>query len=219
MSEKTKQSVGHKRHKHDLPRVFSHEKLKPNTHLLHLAVLRQLSNGRAGTAKVKTRAEVRGGGAKPWVQKGTGRARVGSIRSPLWVGGGISHGPKPRSYKLALPKKAKNLAILQALVVKQDNLVVEKQLPEAKDGKTKNLVSALKSLHIEEKPVVIVCTKDEKHYNEVKRASRNLQYVDVKELDKIGVYDFMKASVVYMTETTLSSFAKLAGEVVGEKVV
>lgn len=215
MLQKTKQPVSSKKQKYNLPDVFSNEKLKPNIHLLHYSVLRQLNNGRAGTASVKTRAEVRGGGTKPWVQKGTGRARAGSIRSPLWVGGGIIHGPSPKRYKLALPKKAKRLALIQAFVAKQDELIVEKKLPEAKDGKTKNFVHAIKSLGIDERPLLIVCSKDESHYSDVKRASRNVRDVDMKEWDKVGSYDFIKANAVLVTESALDSLTKLADKIVG----
>ena len=90
--------------------------IEPNVHVLHQAVRRELANGRAGTACTKTRGEVRGGGKKPWKQKGTGRARAGSIRSPLWVGGGVTFGPKPRDYSFNLPRKVRVLAIRFFLV-------------------------------------------------------------------------------------------------------
>ena len=157
MVQKTKQSSSGNKQSPNLPEIFSDQKLKPNVHLLHLAVLRQLSNQRRGTACAKTRAEVRGGGAKPWTQKGTGRARVGSIRSPLWEGGGVSHGPKPRSYKLKLPKKARNLAIAQAIVAKQEQIIISEKWPEAQNGKTKNFVSAISSLGLNERPLLVVC--------------------------------------------------------------
>lgn len=133
-----------------LPDLFKN--LKSNTHLLHLTVLRQLTNQRAGTASTKTRSEVRGGGKKPWKQKGTGRARVGSIRSPLWVGGGITFGPKPRSFKIQLPKKARNLAIAQAIAVKAGDLILVKSLPTLNNPKTKELQVALYPLLIEIPP-------------------------------------------------------------------
>src|SRR3989338_8688057 len=120
MAKSTTQHSSEKSSNFKLPELFSG--LKPNKHLLHLSVLRQLNNQRAGTASTKTKAEVRGGGKKPWKQKGTGRARAGSIRSPLWVGGGITFGPKPRSYKSSLPKKARNIAIAQALVAKAKDI-------------------------------------------------------------------------------------------------
>src|SRR6478609_424255 len=93
--------------------------IEPNIHVLHQAVRRELANGRAGTACTKTRGEVRGGGKKPWKQKGTGRARAGSIRSPLWVGGGVTFGPKPRDYSFNLPRKVRVLAIRSSLSAAQ----------------------------------------------------------------------------------------------------
>jgi large subunit ribosomal protein L4 len=91
--------------------------ITPNEGLLHTALIRQLANGRSGSANTKTRSEVRGGGKKPWRQKGTGRARAGSIRSPLWEGGGVIFGPKPRDFSIALPKKQRVLALKSALAV------------------------------------------------------------------------------------------------------
>ena len=130
MGKSTVQKGNEKSNVSKLPAVFSG--IEPNSHLLHLSVLRQLSNQRAGTACTKTRSEVRGGGKKPWKQKGTGRARAGSIRSPLWVGGGITHGPKPRSFRLELTKKARNLAIAQAIVAKADQINTLKSLKAAR---------------------------------------------------------------------------------------
>ncbi|MBI1858016.1 MAG: 50S ribosomal protein L4 [Candidatus Melainabacteria bacterium] len=207
MVQKTKQSSSGNKQGPNLPEIFSDQKLKPNVHLLHLAVLRQLSNQRRGTACAKTRAEVRGGGAKPWTQKGTGRARVGSIRSPLWEGGGVSHGPKPRSYKLKLPKKARNLAIAQAIVAKQEQIIISKKLPEAQNGKTKNFVSAISSLGLNERPLLVVCSKGEDHYKEVERASRNIPYIDLKDWEQVGVFDLMKANCILITDSALKSLA------------
>lgn len=186
--------------------VFS--KLTPNTHLLHLSLLRQLNNNRAGTASTKTRAEVRGGGKKPWRQKGTGRARVGSIRSPLWVGGGIAFGPKPRSYESKLPKKARNLAILQAIAAKKDNLVVLNNLPKIKDSKTKGFVDILNSQGLTNKPILFICDTDEPNYNEIKRASSNLQYVLVKNEKFLGVHEILKSNTLVVTEKALSELEK-----------
>src|SRR5271165_3995035 len=98
--------------------------ITPNEHVMHTALVRQLANARSGSANTKTRSEVSGGGKKPWRQKGTGRARAGSIRSPLWEGGGVTFGPKPRDFSKSLPKKVRVLALKSALASKKEDLVV-----------------------------------------------------------------------------------------------
>ena len=177
--------------------------LKPNSHLLHLSVLRQLSNKRAGTASTKTRTEVRGGGKKPWKQKGTGRARVGSIRSPLWVGGGITFGPKPRSFEIGLPKKARNLAVAQAIAAKKSELIVLKGFTELKNIKTKEFLAWTKTMNLTEKPILIVASSSEKWFKEAIRASRNIPGVKVEDNKVIGAYDLLKAKTVAITEQAL----------------
>ena len=104
--------------------------IEPNVHVMHLALRRQLNNGRAGTASAKTRAEVSGGGRKPWKQKGTGRARAGSIRSPLFAGGGVSFGPKPRDYSFSMPQKARKLALKSALSARVEDTIIVKDFSE-----------------------------------------------------------------------------------------
>ena len=189
-----------------LPEFFSG--LKPNKHLLHLSVLRQLNNQRAGTASTKTRAEVRGGGKKPWKQKGTGRARVGSIRSPLWVGGGITFGPKPRSFKSDIPQKARNLAVAQAIVAKSDSLIILKNLPEVKDCKTKNFLSAIKSLHMTNTPLLIIASQKEENFNDSKRASKNIPNIIVEDCNFVGVWDILKVKTLAITEHALKELEK-----------
>ena len=122
--------------------------VEPNMHVMHLALRRQLNNGRQGTACAKTRAEVSGGGKKPWKQKGTGRARAGSLRSPLFRGGGVIFGPKPRSYETALPQKARKLALRSALSARESQLVIVKDFSAISEPKTKLLTSSLKSLEL-----------------------------------------------------------------------
>ena len=206
MAKSTTQHSSEKSSNFKLPELFSG--LKPNKHLLHLSVLRQLNNQRAGTASTKTKAEVRGGGKKPWKQKGTGRARAGSSRSPLWVGGGITFGPKPRSFKFDIPQKARNLAIAQAIVSKSDSLVILKNLPEVKDSKTKNFLSAANSLSLTERPVLIIASSHEKHFNEVKRASRNVPDINMEDCNFVGVWDILKTKTLAITETALNDFEK-----------
>ncbi len=183
-------------------------KLEPNSHLLHLSVLRQLSNQRAGTASTKTKSEVRGGGKKPWKQKGTGRARAGSSRSPLWVGGGITFGPKPRSFKFNIPQKARNLAIAQALVSKSEQIVVLNELPEIKDGKTKNFIGTIEAAGLTNYPLLIIYDSNEPKVVQIKQASGNLQGVLLKEHKYVGVHEILKANTVIMTKTALSELEK-----------
>lgn len=206
MSKKTIQYVDDKNKESKLPEVFLN--LEPNVHLLHLSVLRQLSNKRRGTASTKTRAEVRGGGKKPWRQKGTGRARVGSIRSPLWVGGGIAFGPKPRSHEFEIPQKARNLAIAQAITSKIDDLMLLKKLPDLKGSKTKDFVASMKSFGLTKTPLLIICESNEPHYIEVKRASNNLPNIVIKDQKYVGTVDILKANTVVITEHALSELGK-----------
>src|SRR5699024_3714775 len=135
--------------------------IEPNTHLLHEAVVMQQSSKRQGTHAVKNRSEVRGGGAKPWRQKGTGRARHGSIRSPQWVGGGIVFGPNPRSYSYKLPKKMRRLALKSALSskVKENNLVVLEGL-SLEAPKTKEIVNLLHALNVDSKALIVTAEED-----------------------------------------------------------
>ena len=206
MAKSSTQHSSEKSGNSKLPELFLG--LKPNKHLLHLSVLRQLDNQRAGTASTKTKGEVRGGGKKPWKQKGTGRARAGSSRSPLWVGGGITFGPKPRSFKFNIPKKARNLALAQAIVTKSDSLVTLKSLPEIKDSKTKNFVSAVKSLSLTDTPLLIIASPNEQHFNEAKRASGNIPNIIVCDCNFVGVWDVLKTKTLAITESALKELEK-----------
>jgi large subunit ribosomal protein L4 len=156
--------------------------------LVHEAVLMQLANQRQGTASTKTRGEVSGGGKKPWRQKGTGRARAGSIRSPLWRGGGIVFGPLPRSYAQNFPRQKSRAALYIALTAKVQEgalkVVEDLLLPEPK---TRALVSVLKGLHLEGKTLIAM----EDPSTEFKRAARNLSGVTVQALRNINVYDVL----------------------------
>ena len=189
-----------------LPELFS--SLQPNVHLLHLSVLRQLSNQRTGTASTKTKSEIRGGGAKPWKQKGTGRARAGSTRSPLWVGGGVAFGPKPRSYKINLSKKARNLAIAQAIASRSNEIIILKDLPAISGFKTKNLLKELKALNITDFPVLLVASSEDVNFNEVNRASHNLSDVCFKDASQLGVFDILRAQKLIFTESALNLLEK-----------
>ncbi|MBM7601745.1 large subunit ribosomal protein L4 [Virgibacillus halotolerans] len=180
--------------------------IEPNTHVLHQAVVMQQASLRQGTHKVKGRSEVRGGGRKPWRQKGTGRARQGSIRSPQWVGGGVVFGPTPRSYSYKLPKKVRRLALKSALSskVKEENLVVLDNL--AFDApKTKDVVKMLDALSVNEKALIVTAEKDEN----VVRSANNLQTVKVLTVKEVNVLDLLMHDKLILTKEA----AEKAGEV------
>jgi large subunit ribosomal protein L4 len=202
MSKKTVQSTTSKSGD-KLPELFLNT--KPNIHLLHLAALRQLNNRRRGTASTKTRSEVRGGGKKPWKQKGTGRARAGSIRSPLWVGGGIAFGPKPRDFKFELPKKERNLAILHAISLRKDEIVTIDGLPENKGCKTKVFNGYVNSLSLGNDSLLFICSSSEPHFKEARKAAGNLPYIEVLDEKYVGVHDILRARTVIVTEKALST--------------
>ena len=157
-----------------------------NEALIHQVVVAQLANKRQGTKSTLTRTEVSGGGKKPWRQKGTGRARQGSIRSPQWTGGGVVFAPKPRDFSQKINKKMKVAATISALSAKvsaKDLVVVDKI--ELAEAKTKLIANMLKSLNIDSKVLVVVAADDEK----ILRASANLQDVTIINADLINVYD------------------------------
>ena len=155
---------------------------------VHEALVNFLANQRQGTQSTKTRAEVRGGGRKPWRQKGTGRARQGSIRAPQWIKGGIALGPKPRSYRYTIPKKVRTLAIKSVLTSKlsEGNLVVVDKI-ELKEIKTAAMVKALKAMKAEKALVML----NEKDLN-VQASSRNIENVKTTLVNTINVYDLLK---------------------------
>ncbi|MCK8826239.1 50S ribosomal protein L4 [Natroniella acetigena] len=169
-----------------------------NESVVHQAVTAQLAAKRAGTAKTKTRGEVSGGGRKPWRQKGTGRARHGSIRSPIWVGGGTTFGPQPRSYKKKIPKKVKKLAVKSALTAKvaEDDLIVVDEF-DFPVPKTKQMVSVLDNLEAKDKKVLIVI---EGRDDNVYKSARNIPGVRVVTADRVTVYDVLNSDKLIMTE-------------------
>jgi large subunit ribosomal protein L4 len=190
--------------------------IEPNVHVLHLALHRQLSNWRAGTASTKTRSEVRGGGRKPWRQKGTGRARAGSIRSPLWNGGGVIFGPKPRDYSLSMPKKARQLALRSALAARRDQFVVLKNFDglfknppaeghtgEIEQPKTKQFAAALKDLGLSDKCVLLMLDPGVPGVKQIERAARNLCNVCVCSTANLNVKQLMECEVVLTSERTV----------------
>ena len=163
--------------------------VEPNEELVHSVLINYLANQRQGTQSTKTRAEVSGGGRKPWRQKGTGRARQGSIRAPQWIKGGIALGPKPRSYTYRVNKKEKQLAVkslLSAKVLDNELTVVDKL--ELKEIKTKSMVNALTALKVEGKTLIIL---PENNKNVVMSA-RNIEGVKTISANNINIFDLLK---------------------------
>ena len=163
--------------------------IEPNENIVHEVLINYLANQRQGTQSTKTRAEVRGGGRKPWRQKGTGRARQGSIRAPQWIKGGIALGPKPRSYSYTLNKKEKRLAIrsvLSSKVLEKELTVVDKL--ELKEIKTKSMVKAFADLKLTGKTLVVL---PEKNLN-VQASTNNIEGAKTILVNEINVYDLLK---------------------------
>ena len=178
----------------------------PNENVVHSVVVNYLANQRQGTQSTKTRAEVRGGGKKPWRQKGTGRARQGSIRAPQWIKGGIALGPKPRSYKYTVNKKEKRLAIksvLSSKVIEKELTVVDKL--ELKEIKTKSMVKALTALKVEGKTLIIV---PEKNTNVVMSA-RNIEGVKTITANNINVFDLLKYNNLILPVDTVKKLEEV----------
>ena len=168
-----------------------------NEHAMYEVVKNQLANRRQGTQSAKTRAEVRGGGRKPWKQKGTGRARVGSIRSPLWVGGGIVFAPKPTDYSYTIPKKVRRLALKSALTskVNSNELIVLDEL-KLDAPKTKEMVNILKNLNVDKKALIVMGEKSEA----VIKSANNIQGVQTALVNTINVYDILKYDKLIITK-------------------
>lgn len=174
--------------------------IEPNNHVLYEAIIMQRASLRQGTAKTKTRAEVRGGGRKPWRQKGTGRARQGSIRSPQWRGGGVVFGPIPRSYSYKLPKKVRRLAIKSALSakVKEQSLIVLEDLSFA-EPKTKEFVKMLSNLPVGKKALFVTDTVN----TNVELSGRNIPGVTIIEASNINVLDVVGHETLVMTKAAV----------------
>ncbi len=163
--------------------------IEPNEAIVHSVLVNYLANQRQGTQSTKTRAEVRGGGKKPWRQKGTGRARQGSIRAPQWIKGGIALGPKPRSYSYTVNKKERRLAlksILSSKVAENELTVVDKL--EVKEIKTKTMVKALADLKVEGKTLIVLPENNQNVF----MSARNIEGVKTIALNNINVFDLLK---------------------------
>ncbi|AMB96258.1 MULTISPECIES: 50S ribosomal protein L4 [Aerococcus] len=176
--------------------------IEPNETAIFDVILMQRASRRQGTHSVKNRSAVSGGGRKPWRQKGTGRARQGSIRAPQWVGGGRAFGPTPRSYSYKLPRKVRRLALRSALSrkVSQDNLVVVDAL-SLDAPKTKEFKNILENLNVNEKVLVVV----DKDNTNAHLSARNLNNVTVVDEDNVNVYDLENHVKVLMTQSALSN--------------
>lgn len=178
--------------------------------LVHRALTRQMANQRQGTLATKTRAEVRGGGRKPWRQKGTGRARAGSIRSPLWRGGGVIFGPKPRDFSINMNRKERRLALTTALMSRSEDLiVVEDFVEKLPRPKTKELVEALQrwGVDAEAKVLLIVSEKSETVY----LSARNIESVKLILADHLNVFDLLAADSIVATQSAIAKVQEVYG--------
>jgi large subunit ribosomal protein L4 len=179
--------------------------------LLHRAVVRQLANARQGTASTLTRAEVAGGGRKPYKQKGTGRARQGSIRTPLRPGGGVIFGPKPRSYELAMNRKERRLALRTALMSRIEDILVVKGFGAGLDiPKTREINAALQRFGIEANTKVLLVLEGASEA--VKLSVRNLEKVKLIAADQLNVFDLLNASKLVLNEEALVKIQEVYGD-------
>ncbi len=174
--------------------------VKVKEHLIHQVVVMQMTNRRQGTSSTKNRAMVRGGGIKPWRQKGTGRARAGSIRSPLWRGGGIIFGPTPKSYNYKLPKKVRRSALKSALTqkVKEGGFLIVDKI-ELEEPRTKEMISILRNLKVKGRVLFILSEEN----SNIELSVRNIPYVNVLKFAGLNVYDLILCNTVICTEATL----------------
>ena len=180
--------------------------IEPNAAVMHQMVVNYLAAQRQGTQSALTRSEVSGGGKKPWRQKGTGRARQGSIRSPQWTHGGIALGPKPRDYSYSINKKVKRLAICSALSAKaaEGKLVIVNDYAIA-DYSTKAVVKMLKNIGVSGKTLMVQAVADEK----VVKSARNLPNVQTALTNTINVYDVMKGGTVILTKDAVKTIEEV----------
>jgi large subunit ribosomal protein L4 len=190
----------------ELPAVFGEE---VKSHLLHSAVVNQLANRRAGTAATKTKGLVSGGGTKPFKQKGTGRARAGSTRSPLWRHGGTVFGPTPRDYSYSMPKKEKRAALAAALSSKVgENRMVLLDKLELAEPRTKQMSDLLKALGVAESALVLINAENKN----VALASRNMPNIKVLRMENINVYDLLKYRYLITTQDALTTMQEVYGK-------
>ncbi len=180
------------------------------SHIVHRALVRQQANARQGNASTKTRAEVRGGGRKPWRQKGTGRARAGSTRSPLWRGGGVIFGPKPKDYNLRMNRKERRLALRTALVSRhEDMIVVEDFSEQLQRPKTKELVEAISrwGSQPEQKTLLILSERSQNVY----LSARNIENLKLIEAHQLNIFDLLHADKIVVSATALDKIQEVYG--------
>ena len=176
-----------------------------NEHLVHMAVVSQLANNRQGTQSAKTRAEVRGGGRKPWRQKGTGHARQGSTRAPQWTGGGVVFAPKPRDYSFKMNKKEKNIALKSALTSRvAENKIIVLDSIKFEEIKTKNMVAVLDNLKVN-KALVVLNDNDQN----VVLSARNIPNVKTASINTINVYDILKYDQLIVTKDAVATIEEV----------
>ncbi|MBI2252495.1 MAG: 50S ribosomal protein L4 [Armatimonadetes bacterium] len=178
-----------------------------NKEVIFSSLIRQLNNKRQGSASTKTKAQVRGGGRKPWKQKGTGRARHGSIRSPIWKGGGVVFGPHTKDYYYDLPKKIKNLALKSLLSYKfKNNSLIILDYLKLDTPKTKNFLEILKKLELQNKSTLIILkTKDQI----VKKSAENIPKVKIINLENLNIFDILKSEYLIFTKESLNSIEEV----------
>ena len=176
-----------------------------NEHLVHMAVLQQLANNRQGTQKAKTRSEVRGGGRKPWRQKGTGHARQGSTRAPQWTGGGVVFAPTPRDYSFKMNKREKRAALKSALTsrVEENKFIVIDEI-NFEEAKTKNFANILKNLDVSK--ALVVLEDDNKN---AELSARNIADVKTAKTNTINVYDILKYNTVITTKAVVAKIEEV----------
>jgi len=183
--------------------------IEPNDAVLHNAIVKAQAGARQGTHSTKTRSEVRGGGRKPWRQKGTGNARQGSIRAVQWVGGGIAFGPKPRDYSKKQNRKERRLALLSALSYKaNDNAIVVVENLELASNKTKEMVNVLSKLNLTNNKVLVVV--DELNEN-LCLAARNLANVQISTIEEVNTFDVVAADNMLVTASALAKLEEVLG--------
>ncbi len=182
--------------------------IEVNEAVMHQALVRQLANKRLGTHKTKTRGQVRGGGRKPWRQKGTGRARQGSIRAPQWRGGGTVFGPQPRSYVKRMPRKMRRLALRSALTVKaQAQEIIVLDALEMNAPRTKDMVALMDALGVERKALVLLPEANDN----VELSARNLPYVKTLRASYLNVRDLLGYNVIIMPQQAIEVIASFLG--------
>lgn len=180
--------------------------IEPNENIVHSVIVNYLANQRQGTQSTKTRSEVKGGGRKPYRQKGTGRARAGSIRSPIWVGGGVIFAPKPRSYKYRVNKKEKHLALKSVLSskVKNNDLVILDKL-EFKEIKTKNMQKILEDLKLTDKIYILLSEQNENIY----KSGRNIENLTIGNMNILNIYEMVRNKKLLVTVDTIKKLEEV----------